>query len=55
MEKCSQVGCGEIPTHIVFWPGQNPPPKYCALHAETARSILRTMGIDVVTNELPKT
>jgi len=47
MENCSEISCGEVPTHIVYWPGKNPPPKYCTLHAKIARSILCTMGTNV--------
>lgn len=47
-EHCNQKGCELIPCLEVFWPGKNPPPKYCVKHAGEAQNILNHMGISVV-------
>lgn len=47
MDKCSQIGCNEIPCLTVYWPGKTPPPRYCIEHAQKAKNILGFMGIPV--------
>jgi len=49
---CNQTGCGLLAKWEVFWPGRNPPPVYCDQHAQMAKQILSTMGIDVVIRPL---
>lgn len=45
--KCDAESCEEVAIHTVFWPGKNPPPKYCEKHANKAIYILNAMGIPV--------
>lgn len=47
--KCSQDGCPDRATTIVYWPGKTPPPRYCDEHATSARNILAHMGCPVHT------
>jgi hypothetical protein len=47
MTKCHDEHC-ELPAVVrVFWPGQVPPPVFCAEHASKALLIARAIGCPV--------
>lgn len=48
-KRCSQDGCPDTPTTIVYWPGRTPPPRYCDEHATSAKNVLAAMGCPVHT------
>lgn len=48
MKKCHNEDCTEEATHTVYWPGKNPPPRYCLEDARKAMNILAACGTPVV-------
>ncbi len=46
--KCNTFSCGKMSTHIVFWPGKIPPPRYCLSCALSVEELLKLSGIDEV-------
>jgi hypothetical protein len=50
---CSTVGCLEAPTVRVYWPGRDPPPRYCATCAFRARRVADAMGFALTIEPLP--
>ena len=53
--KCNQEGCTLDAILVVYWPGKNPPPIYCANHALQAKKVLDIIGCDVVIEKIDKT
>jgi hypothetical protein len=51
-ECCNEKECKEKCTHVVYWPGENPPPKYCKKHAMRASKIADAMGLSVYWKEI---
>ena len=49
--KCNQIGCDEVATHKVFWPGREPLPT-CKEHTQIAVRIAWSMGLYVHTEEI---
>jgi hypothetical protein len=52
--KCEREDCFERPTHVVYWPGKNHPPRYCEEHARTACSVLADSGVSVVMERISR-
>lgn len=50
--KCNQIGCDNVATHRVFWPGNHPLPT-CKEHVAVAEGIGRALGIYVHIEEIP--
>lgn len=50
--ECVEISCTNTPTHIVYWPGKNIPPRYCKMHAEKAMLMLELMGCGAVCEEI---
>ncbi len=50
--KCSEKKCDLEAEYIVYWPGHNPPPKYCLNDMIKAKEILNLMGVPVVIEEI---
>ena len=47
------MGCDNIATHIVYWPGSSPPPRSCKEHAQLAYGIGAAMGMVIHIEEIP--
>jgi hypothetical protein len=47
-KKCHNEDCTDDATHTVYWPGKNPPPRYCLIDALKAKIILAACGTPVV-------
>lgn len=44
-KECVCEHCKDNYTHIVYWPGKNPPPRYCEKHAKKAIKTGDAMGL----------
>ena len=53
-DECWENKCYNKCTHVVFWPGRNPPPKYCKEHAMMMSKIADSMGLSVYWKEIEK-
>lgn len=45
------MGCNEVATYRVFWPGREPLPT-CKEHTQTALGIANSMGLYIHTEEM---
>lgn len=52
INECNEESCNEKAVHMVYWPGQNPPPKYCRNHAQKALRIAMELGVNLVVEEM---
>ena len=46
--KCETPSCGRLSTHLVFWPGKIPVPRYCVQCMVRLLDILKASGYDDV-------
>lgn len=53
-DECYSESCNDKCTRIVYWPGKNPPPKYCKKHAIKAIKLSDAMGLSVYWKEIEK-
>ena len=47
------MGCDNVATHIVYWPGCSPPPRSCKEHTQVANGIANSLGMTLHIEEIP--